>query len=83
MWYNKKLFPSLKVINGKLFTDGSKGILRHYHYPLDTNLGPGVILIKIIPWICHACTKMLSLYWCSTIKEAFNHPRYCRVYHFK
>ena len=38
----KKLFPSLNVIDGKLSPDGSKGILRHYHSRSDPKLGPGI-----------------------------------------
>ena len=53
---NNKLFPSLNVINGKIFPYASKGILRHYHNRSDPKLGLGIVAIRIIPCSFHACT---------------------------
>ena len=80
---NNKRFPSLNVINGKTSPYASKGILRHYHYRSDTKLGPGIVAIRRISCICHACTTILSLYWDSKTKEAVNQPRYGIVYNYK
>ena len=79
----KKMFPSLNVINVKSSTCGSKGILRHYHYQLYPKLGMGIVLIIIIPCSFHDFKKTLPLPWYSTVKGAFNHPRYGRVYNYK
>ena len=40
----------------KSYPYGIKGIIRHYHYSSDPKLGPGIVYIIIIPYICHACT---------------------------
>ena len=80
---NKKLFPSLNVINGKSWPYESKGIIRHNHYWSDRKLGPGIVAIRRIPCSCHACTAILSISWDHKIKEAVNQPRYGRVYNFK
>ena len=61
----------------------SKRILKHYHYLLDTKLCPGIDVIRRITYSFHACAKIVYLPWDSTNKEAFNQPRYGRVYHFK
>ena len=58
---NNKRFPSLNVINGKSSPNGSKFILRHYNNQSDIKLGPEIVAIRIFPWICHACTTILSL----------------------
>ena len=76
----QQTFPPLNIINGKTSPYGSKVILRHYHYQSDPKLGTGVVEIRIIPCSCHACTTLLSLSCDSKNKEAFNHPRYGRVY---
>ena len=78
-----KLFPSLNVLNGKTLPYASKGILRNYHYQSDPKLGPGIVAIRIIPCSFHDCTTILSLSWDSKTKEAFNQPRYGRVYNYK
>ena len=83
MRWNKKLIPSLNCIDGKSSPYGSKGVLRHYHYWSDPKLGPGVVEIRINTCSCHSCTKILSLPWDSTVREAFNHPIYGRVYNCK
>ena len=44
--WNKKLFSSLNVNNGKSSTYGSKGVLRQYDYWLDQTLGPGILSNK-------------------------------------
>ena len=80
MRFNKKLFPSLNVINGRKSPYRSNGILRHNHYWSDPKLGPGIFSIIRIPCICHDCTTILSLYWYSKTKEAVNQPRYGIVY---
>ena len=61
MIWNNKLFPSLNVINGKLSTDGIKGILRDYHCLSYPKLGPGIVTIKINTCSCYSCTTILSL----------------------
>ena len=61
MRWNNKLFLSLNSINGKTSPYASKGILRHYHYRLDVKFGPDIVVIRIIPCICHACTVILSI----------------------
>ena len=45
MLWNKKLCPTLNVINGKSYPCGSKCVLRNYHYRPDTKLGPGIVAI--------------------------------------
>ena len=77
------MFPSLKIIRGKSSPYGSKGIIRQYNYWSDTKLGQGIVEIRIIPCSCHACTTILSLYWDSKTREAFNQNRYGRVYSCK
>ena len=81
--WNKKLFPSLNVINSKSAPYISKGVLRHYHYRSYPKLGTGIVAIVIIPFINRACKTILSLPWNYIIKEACNHPRFGRVYNFK
>ena len=80
---NNKLFSSLNAINGKTYPYGSKGVIRLYYYRSDPKLGPGIVEIIIIPWICHACTTILFLFWYSKIKESVNQPRYGRLYNCK
>ena len=63
MIWNNKPFPSLNVINGKTYPYGSKGILRHYHYPSDPKLGPGIFVIRKIPCSFHTCKTTLSISW--------------------
>ena len=60
IWRNK-LFPSLNVINGKKSPYGSKGILIHYNYWSDPKLVLGIVEIRIISCIFHACTKIFSI----------------------
>ena len=48
MLCNKKLFPSLNVINGKPYTYGRKGIIRYYHYRYDPKLDSGIVVIRRI-----------------------------------
>ena len=43
----------------------------------------GIVLIIIIPCSFHDFKKTLPLPWYSTVKGAFNHPRYGRVYNYK
>ena len=83
MWWNKKLFLSLKFIDGESSPYGNKVIIRHYNYSSYLTLGPGIVVIRIIPCSCQACTKILSLSWYLKIKEEFNRPRYGRVYNCK
>ena len=66
--WNNKLFSSLNVINGKTSPYASKGVLRNYHYRYYPKLGPGIVVIRIIPCSCHACTTILSLSWDYKIK---------------
>ena len=80
---NNKLFPSLNVINGKIFPYASKGILRHYHYRYDPKLSPGIVAIIIITCSCHAFTYILSIFWGYKTKEEVNQPRYGKVYNCK
>ena len=80
---NNKLFPSLNIIDGKSSPNGSKGIIIHYHYRSDPILGPGIFAIRIITCSCYACRKILSVSCDQKTKEAFNQPRYSRVYNFK
>ena len=83
MIWNNKLIPSLNVINGKTLPYTSKRILRYYHYRSDPKLVPGIFYIRKITFSCHNCTAILSLYWDSKIKEAFNQPRYGIFYNYK
>ena len=83
MTFKNKLFPSLNVIKGKILPNGSKGILRHYHYRSDPKLGPGIVAVRKIPCSCHACTYILSLSWDAKTKESVNQYRYGRVYNCK
>ena len=88
MWWNKKLFPSLNVINGKAAPYGSEGFQRHYHYRSDPNLGLGIVAIRRIPWSFQYWKTIFSLSWDSIIKEVFNHLRYgivnnCRYYQIR
>ena len=76
MLWNKTLFTSLNVINGKPSPCGRKGILRHCHYCSDPILGLGIVATRIIPLGCHACITILYIYWDSEIKESFNQPIY-------
>ena len=62
---------------------GSKRILRNYHYRSDPRICLGIVSTRRIPCSCHACTTILSLSWDSKTKEAFNQPRYGRVYNCK
>ena len=75
MQWNKKLFLSLNVSNGKSSSYVSKDILRHYHHCSDPKLGPGIVVIRRIRCNCHACTKISYLSWDSKIKGIFNQPR--------
>ena len=43
--WNKKLFPPLNFINGKIFPYARKVILRNYHYWSDPKLVPGIVAI--------------------------------------
>ena len=61
----------------------SKGMLRHYYSWSDPNLGPVIVSIIRIPYSCHYCTAISSLYWVVTIKEAVNKPRHGRFYYCK
>ena len=82
MRWNNKLFPSLTVIDLKSDLHVSKGFIRHYHYSSNPKLVPLIVAIGIISCVCNSCTNILYLPWESTNKEAFNTPRYGRVYHF-
>ena len=79
----KQKISSLDIMNEKLSPHGSWGILSHYHYCSDPKLGPGIVPILRMTCSCHACSKVLSLYWDSKIKESFNHSRYGRVHNCK
>ena len=59
--WNNKLFPSLNILNGKTSPNESKEIQRHYHYRSDPKQGPGIVEIRKIPCICHACITILSI----------------------
>ena len=83
VWKYDKLFLPLKVINGKSYPYRSKGIPRSYHYRSDPKVGLGIVAIIRITRSCHDSTTILSLPWYSTTKEAFNQPRYGRVYNCK
>ena len=67
-------------MNGKKSPDGSKFIIRHYHYWSDTKLDPGIFSMRRIPCSWHACTTIWSISWYSKTKEAVNKPRHGRVY---
>ena len=73
-------FSIIKFMNGKKSPDGSKFIIRHYHYWSDTKLDPGIFSMRRIPCSWHACTTIWSISWYSKTKEAVNHPRYGTVY---
>ena len=83
MIWNKELFSSFNVINGKTSPYASKAILRHYHYLSDPKIGLVIFSIRRITCSFHDCTNILSLSWDPKIKEAVNQPRYGRVYHCK
>ena len=83
MRWNKKLFPSLNVINGKSSPYGSKGVLRHDRSRLDPKLGMVVVGTRRITRSFHACTTILSVSSDSKSREAFNQPRYFRAYNCK
>ena len=68
MRWNNKTFPSLNDINGKPGPYGRKGVIRYYHYRSYPILGPEIVETKIFICSFHACTKILSLSWDSTIK---------------
>ena len=63
MRWNNKPFLSLNIINGKSSPYGNKDNLRHYHYRSDQKLGPGIVVMRRIPFSCHYCTTILFLYW--------------------
>ena len=65
---NNKKIPSLNTIIGKTYSYGSKGILTHYFYRSDPNLGTVIFVIRIIPYRCHTCTNISSLSWDSKTK---------------
>ena len=79
----QQTLQSLNFINGKTYPYGSKVILRHYNFQSDPKLGPGIVVIRRIPYNCHASTTILYLSWDSKIKEAVNQPRYGIVYNWK
>ena len=43
--WNNTLYPSLNAFNGKPDPYRNKGVLQHYHYRFDTNLGTFVVAI--------------------------------------
>ena len=81
--WNNKLFPSLNLINGKTAPYVSKGIIRHHHYKSYLNLGRGVVDIRRITWRFLACKTQSSLPCDTKTKNAYNQPRYGRVYDLK
>ena len=81
--WNTKLFPSFNFINVNSSPYGIKDIIWYYHYWSDSKLGPGIVVIRIIPCIFHACTKIWSLSWESKIRSAVNQPRTGIVYYCK
>ena len=81
MIWNKNLFPPLNAINVYKAPYVSKGVIRHYNYRSDPKVGLGIVDIKIITRIFHACTTQLFLPWYYTINKACNHPIYGRVYY--
>ena len=84
--WNNKVFPVmnyLNFINGKPSPYGSKGVLIHYHYSSDPKLGLGIVTIRRITYTFHDCRTILYLTRDYKIKEAFNQPKYGRVYNCK
>ena len=41
--------PSFNIFNGKIYTYGSKGVLRTSWYRDDPNPGQGIVPVRIIP----------------------------------
>ena len=79
----QQIFPSLNLTRVKISPYFIKGIIRHYHYHSYPKLGPGIVDIRRIPRICHACTTILSFYWDSKIQETVNQPRHGKIYNWK
>ena len=63
MRWNNKTISSLNLINGISSTYEINGILRQYNYWSDPKLGLGIVLIRILQCICHACKTIFSLSW--------------------
>ena len=78
--WNNKNTQSFNVIIGKTAPYGSKVVLRHYHYMSDPKLVPGFVSLKIISCSYHACKTQLYMTWGYKIKDAYNHPRYGKIF---
>ena len=57
--------------------------IRQYHYQSDPELGPGSVVIRIIPFNCNAWTTVLSLSWDLKTEYSVKQPRYGRVHNRK
>jgi hypothetical protein len=76
MSWQRKLFPVLPEVEGQPKIRGRNGVLTHYHFRLDPNLGAGKCAIRRIPCACPACVQTLLLDWDPTITIPKDQPRY-------
>ena len=76
---NSRKFPPLNVINGKTPPYGRKGVLRHYQYRDDPNLGQVVVAVRSVLCSLHDYQIQLSIPYVAKIKYSCNKKRYERV----